>query len=201
MTKDRGPQRGSRGGVEDLGTEPGSRVGAEDLSAFRPSRIWKRMPAERRIEAAELFWSDGDSAEQQVEAVAAIAGHMKFRAKSVFGLPVAKKARYLAGLPTVSDSVAARALVHYHLQRQRAMMGTFLDALGITHEDGLIAAENISRPDREKLKTAVAQLASSHPPDDVALYFATLVSQDPDTWGDLAVAAEAIANVASPSAR
>ena len=40
---------------------------------------------------------------------------MKFRAKSVFGLPVDKKARYLARLPTVSDSVAARALVQYHL--------------------------------------------------------------------------------------
>src|SRR5688572_21630137 len=101
----------------------------EGLSAFRPSRIWKRLPAERRLEAAELFWADEESAEQQVEAVAAIAAHMKFRAKSVFGLPAAKKARYLASLPSISDAVAARALVHYHLQRKRPMMGGFLDAL------------------------------------------------------------------------
>jgi hypothetical protein len=170
-----------------------------DLSAFRPSRIWKRMPAERRIEAAELFWADEESAEQQVEAVGAIAGHMKFRAKSVVGLPVEKKARYLAGLPAVSDSVAARALVQYHLSRQRAMMGAFLDALGIAHDNGLIKEENVAKPDREKLKTAVAELAGSHPPEDVALYFSTLVSQDPDTWGDLAVAAEAITTVTSTS--
>ena len=171
----------------------------EDFSAFRPSRIWKRLPADRRVEAAELFWADEESSEQQVEAVAAIATHMKFRAKSVFGLPVAKKARYLAGLPTVSDAVAARALVHYHLERQRPMMGKFLDALGITHDNGLITEENVSRPDRERMKAAVADLASSHPPEDVALYFATLVSQDPETWGDLAVAAEAIASVSTPS--
>ena len=172
---------------------------SQDLSAFRPSRIWKRLPVERRLEAAELFWSDEESAEQQVEAVNAIAVHMKFRAKSVFGLPVAKLARYLAGLPTVPDTVAARALVHYHLERQRPMMGTFLDAVGIAHENGLITAETLSRPDREKLKAAVAQLASSYPTEDVALYFATLVSQDPDTWGDLAVAAEAMSGVASSS--
>lgn len=164
-----------------------------DYSAFRPSRLWKRMSAERRTEAAELFWTDEQSSEQQVEAVAAIASHMKFRAKSVFGLPTAKRAKYLAGLPAVSDSVAARALVNYHLERQRPMMGAFLDSLGITHDNGLISEETVGRPDRERLKTAVAELASAYPPEDVALYFATLVSQDPDTWGDLAVAADAIA--------
>ena len=164
-----------------------------DYSAFRPSRLWKRMSAERRTEAAELFWTDEQSSEQQVEAVAAIASHMKFRAKSVFGLPAAKRAKYLAGLPTVSDAVAARALVNYHLERQRPMMGAFLDALGIAHDNGLISEETVARPDRERLKTAVAALAASYPTEDVSLYFATLVSQDPDTWGDLAVAADAIA--------
>ena len=170
-----------------------------DLSTFRPSRIWKRLPAERRLEAAELFWADEESGEQQVEAVSAIAGQMKFRAKSVLGLPLAKKARYLANLPSIADTVAARALVHYHLEKQRPMMGAFLDALGIAHENGLITAEQVGRPDQERLKTAVAELASSHPPEDVALYFSTLVSQDPETWGDLAVAAEAIAGAVSSS--
>lgn len=153
------------------------------------------------MEAAELFWADEESADQQVEAVAAIAGHMKFRTKSVIALPVTKKARYLVGLPTISDSVAARALVHYHLERQRPMMAAFLDALEIAHENGLITEETVQKPDRERLKTAVAALASSYPPEDVGLYFATLVSQDPDTWGELAAAAEAIATVGSLSER
>ncbi len=157
------------------------------------------MSAERRIEAAELFWSDDESVDQQVEAVAAISNRMKFREKSVVGLPLAKKARYLASLPTVSEAVASRALVHYHLARQRPMMAAFLDALGIAHDNGLITEENVGRPDRERMKTAVAGLASSYPPEDVALYFATLVSQDPDVWGDLAVAAEAIAAASAPS--
>jgi hypothetical protein len=157
-----------------------------DLSEFRPSRLWKKMSPERRIAAAELFWADEQSTEQQVEAVAALATHMKFRAKSVVALPIEKKARYLATLPGVSDTVAARALVNYHLERQRPMMGSFLDSLGIAHEDGLISEENVLKPDAEKLKTAASELVSKFPQEDVSLYFSTLVSQDPDTWGALA---------------
>jgi hypothetical protein len=170
---------------------------ARDYSGFRPSRIWKRLPPDRRIAAAELFWSDEQSSEQQIEAVAAIADHMKFRAKSVFVLPTGKKARYLAGLPTVSDTVAARALVNYHLERQRPMMGAFLDALGIAHDNGLINDESVAKPDGAKLRSAAIELAGKYPPEDVALYFATLISQDPDTWGALADLPETLVTVAA----
>jgi hypothetical protein len=158
----------------------------QDLTDFRPSKLWKNMPADRRMAAAELFWADEQSTEQQVEAVGALAAHMKFRAKSVIGLPIEKKAKYLATLPAISDIVAARALVNYHLARQRPMMGAFLDALGIAHEDGLISEENVSKPDPDALRKAAAELSTKYPPEDVSLYFKTLVSQDPDTWEMLA---------------
>lgn len=158
----------------------------QDLSEFRPSRLWKKMAPERRLAAAELFWSDEQSTEQQIEAVGALASHMKFRPKSVISLPIEKKAKYLATLPNVADTVAARALVNYHLDRHRPMMGAFLDLLGIAHENGLISEENATKPDADTLKTAAADLASNYPKDDVMLYFSTLVSQDPDMWGPLA---------------
>ena len=157
----------------------------EDLSAFRPSRIWKRMSAERRRVAAEAFWADEQSTEQQVEAVAAIANHMKFRAKSVVGLPLDRKVRYLLGLPQISDSIAARALVGYHLAHQRPMMGGFLDALGIAHEEGLISEDTVGVPEEARLRAAAEEIASKYPAEDVGLYFSTLVSQDPDTWRGL----------------
>ena len=158
----------------------------QDLAAFRPSKLWRRMPLEQRIDAAALFWDDEQSADQQLEAVGSIATHMKFRPRSVLGLPDDRKARYLAGLPNLSDAIAARALVSYHLARQRPMMGDFLDLLGIPHDNGLIAEETVPKPDPEKLKTAVADLAAKYPAADVALYLATLVSQDPETWEGLA---------------
>ena len=156
-----------------------------DYSSFRPSKLWRRLSVERRTDAATLFWSDDQSIDQQLEAVSAIASHMKFRPRSVVDLPIEKKARYLATLPTVADSIAARALVTYHLERQRPMMGTFLDSLGIAHENGLISDETVAKPDDARLKRAAEELASKFAAEDVSLYFATLVSQDPETWGAL----------------
>src|SRR6266550_147983 len=142
-----------------------------DLSNFRPSKLWRRMPLERRIDAAGLFWDDEHSADQQMEAVAAIATHMKFRPRSVVTLAPDKRARYLAQLPTVTDTIAARALVNYHLERQRPMMGAFLDLLGIPHDNGLIADDKVVKPDAAKVKAAAQELATKYPDDDVSLYF------------------------------
>src|SRR5262245_11239435 len=110
----------------------------QDFSDFRPTRVWKRLSAERRLAVAEPFWDDDQSGEQQAEAIAAIALHMKFRTKSVLALPLDKRVKYLSTLPTISDSIVARAMVAYHLDKQRPMMSAFLDLLGITHENGLI---------------------------------------------------------------
>ena len=164
---------------------------AQDYSDFRPSRLWKRMSTKRRMDAAELFWGDEQSTDQQVEAITAIASHMKFRTKSVLALPPEKRVKYLATLPNVSDTIAARALVNYHLERHRPMMAAFLDLLGISHENGLINDEEVAKPDAAKLRAAATELASKYPAEDVALYFATLVSQDTDTWGELAETPEA----------
>lgn len=150
------------------------------------------MPLERRIDAADLFWNDEHAADQQLEAVASIATHMKFRPKSVLGLAPEKRARYLATLPTMSDAIAARALVNYHLERQRPMMGAFLDLLGIAHQNGLISDDNVVKPDAAKVRSAAKELAATYPPEDASLYFATLVSQDPETW-------EALVDVVEPS--
>jgi hypothetical protein len=158
----------------------------QDLSDFRPTRVWKRLSPERRLAVAEPFWSDEQSTEQQAEAIAAIARHMKFRTKSVLTLPVVKRVKYLSTLPTISDSIVARAMVAYHLERQRPMMSAFLDALGISHEDGLIAEETLPKPASAKLHEAAKDLVSKFPVEDVSLYFATLVAQDPETWGELA---------------
>ena len=153
-----------------------------DLTNFRPSKLWRRLPLERRVDAADLFWNDEHSADQQMEAVASIATHMKFRPRSVLSLAPERRAKYLAQLPTISDAIAARALVNYHLERQRPMMGAFLDLVGIAHENGLITEENIAKPETEKVQTAAKELATKFPAEDVSLYLSTLVSQDPETW-------------------
>jgi len=144
------------------------------------------MSAEHRQQAAEAFWRDENASMEQAEAVATIAHRIKFRTKSVIGLPVERKARHLVALPAVSEMVAARLLVSYHLAHQRPMMGSFLDALGIAHEEGLIADDEVQPPGAEKLQAAATAIAGTYPKEDVALYLSTLVWQDPETWGPLA---------------
>jgi hypothetical protein len=153
-----------------------------------PSRIWRRLPLERRMEAARAFWQSEDEASQteQLEAIVALSRHMKFRPQSMQAMPLDKRAKYLAQLPAMTDSIAARALVSYHLAHQRPMMASFLDALGIAHEDGLITAENVEPPARAALGQAAANLTREYPAQDVSLYLSTLHAQDPQTWAGLA---------------
>lgn len=156
----------------------------------RPSDLWKLLTADRKQLTAEAFWRDENASMEHAEVIGYIAQRIKFRAKSVIALPVEKKAKHLLALPAVSELVAARLLVVYHLDQQRPMMGGFLDALGIAHENGLIADEEMEPPSEEKLHAAAKTLAGSFPVDDVAIYLTTLVWQDYDTWGALADAPE-----------
>ena len=156
----------------------------------RPSALWKQLAPERKLQAADAFWRDENAVVEQMEAVAAIAQRIKFRAKSVIGLPVEKKARHLTALAGLSELVAARLLVAYHLAHQRPMMVSFLDALGIAHEGGLINDDDLAPPGADALKSAAATLSSTYPAEDVTLYLSTLVWQDPDTWGALSDTAE-----------
>src|SRR3954452_6843661 len=95
----------------------------------RPSQLWKQLTPERKLQAAEAFWHDEHAAMEQAEAVALIAQRIKFRTKSVVAMPIEKKSRQLAAL-AVSEMIAARLLVAYHLAAQRPLMAGFLDALG-----------------------------------------------------------------------
>lgn len=160
-------------------------VDNEQREIPRPSQLWKQLSAEAKVQAAEAFWSDSNASVEHAEAVVAIAERIKFRPKSVIALPVEKKARHLIAVGVASELVAARLLVAYHLAQQRPMMGAFLDALGIAHEEGLINDENVEAPSDEKLAAAAAAIGAAYPAGDVALYLSTLTWQDPDTWGGL----------------
>jgi len=170
-----------------------------DAPAFpdlpRPSQLWKQLDAEKKQLAADAFWRDEHSANEQAEAIGQIAQRIKFRLKSVIAMPVEKKSHYLLSSPAVSEILAARLLVSYHLAHQRPMMGAFLDALGIAHEQGLIAEEAVKPPSADALKQAAQAIGASYPAPEVSLYLSTLVWQDPDTWGALAELPEASVKV------
>ncbi len=142
------------------------------------------MTQPQKVAAAAAFWSDKEAIDDQMKAVMLIAEKKKFRPKTVVGLDLDRKARHLASLVSLPDTIAARVLVTYHLVEKRPMMGAFLDALGIEHEGGVIKADDVT-PDASKLEAAAATIAGQFPAEDVDLYLHTLICQDPETWGGL----------------
>jgi len=149
-----------------------------------PARMWRNMPAEQRQRVALAFWKDEEAADDQIQAALLIAQQKKFRPKTVVALDDDRKAKHLASIAALPETLAARALVVYHLAEQRPMMAAFLDALGIAHENGLIKDDG-AKPEASKIGPAAAQIAKQFPAEDVRLYLTTLLCQDPETWGAL----------------
>lgn len=146
------------------------------------------MPAARRVEAAEAFWRDTESQDiqaQHAEALALLARRLNFRMRSLQALPVDRRARHLAQIGDLSDAVATRALIAYHFACQRPLMGAFLDALGIAHEEGLIKDEDVAAPAADRLAAAITAVEALYDPADVNLYLRTLASLDGETWTHL----------------
>jgi len=142
------------------------------------------MGADQRLRAARAFWADEQASDDQVQAVMLIAQQKKFRPKFILGLDDERRAKHLASMIGLPEALAARCLVIYHLKDHREMMGAFLDALGLKHDNGLIEDDD-AKPDAEKIGPAVETIAAKYPAEDVSLYLTTLVCQDPETWGGL----------------
>ena len=155
-----------------------------DLSPFHPARLWKQLPEAEKLRAADAFWRDPEGLQQQEEAMVLLVQNLKARPRYIQGLPVERKAQHLARYPGMPDLLAARLLVSYHLAHQRPMMGAFLDAVGIAHENGLITADLDGALSAERVAAGVSALAA-YPPAGVQLYLATLLAQDPESWKEL----------------
>jgi hypothetical protein len=154
----------------------------------RPSQLWKALSPDQRTVAAQAFWSDDSQSgtpAEHLEAVVLLARRMNFRPKSMQAMPVERRAKLLAQVGDLSDTIAARALIAYHFAAQRPLMAAFLDALGIAHDNGLITADEVTAPPADRLAEAVRTLRTSFPPADVDLYVRTLSALDGETWGAL----------------
>lgn len=141
------------------------------------------MPTEKRLVAATAFWEDEHGRDQQVEMIVTLARKLNFRPKSVQQLSVERRAKLLATMTDVSEAVATRGLIGYHLAAERPLMATFLDAVGLEHDNGLITADDVETPEPEKIAAGVAAIKTAFPADAVRLYLHTLLVLDGDTWG------------------
>lgn len=160
-------------------------VGSIDLEQhLTPARLWTHLRPEERSRAALAFYvqAKDDRASRQT-ADLAIARALRFREASVKKLAPEKKAGYLARLVPADDVLAAALLHALHLEHRRPLLGAFLDAFGIEHEDGVVKAESSAPPpEPAKVASAAEALFGDFPEAEVLVYLASLLAIEPDTW-------------------
>jgi len=160
--------------------------------AFHPTatRLWKSLPPEERRAAAATFFTEPPQ-ELAGAALTALVKARNLRPQAARALAPDAQARILATVLDPGEPLAQGLLVSLHLGHRRALLGAFLDALSLPHEEGVLKEEADSAPpvDVERAKAAVAAL-SSYPPTEVRTYLNTLWLQDPDRWAALESAPE-----------
>lgn len=157
------------------------------------TRLWKRLPPQERLAAAQHFWQQPPQ-ELLGTALGAIVKARRLRPQVARSLPPEARARALAMLLDPGEPLAAALLVALHLGERRALLVAFLDALGLPHEEGLLGeeADRQPAPTPDAVRSALRPLLASFPAAELSVYLNTLWLQDPERWAALPEAADAL---------
>lgn len=160
---------------------------------FEPSplRLWKSLDRATRVEAARAFWHR-PTEEAAVAAAREVVSILRVRPQAFHKIPIEQRVRAVAGLAHPPESLADSLLLSLHVDARRELLAAFLDALGIAHEQGLIA-EDTELPEItvDAVRALAPALVEAHGADAVRVYWNALWLQDPERWAALeTVAAE-----------
>jgi len=82
------------------------------------------------------------------------------------------------------ELAAANLIRAWLLKKYKSMLGDFLDALGITHKDGVVD-DLPADMDEAKLRQAVDALLAKYPPEAVAVYLNAFSQMNEVEWPSL----------------
>jgi hypothetical protein len=149
-------------------------------------KLWKALTVAERTDALRAAFAADEQGAIALRAAQALIKAKRYRPQTVAAMNAAKLATELAPVPIDDTALIDAALIDLHFAHRRPMMGAFLDAAGIPHEDARLPEDTSTlSPSPESLRAAADTLAASYPLDDVYVYFLTLALQDENTWGAL----------------
>jgi hypothetical protein len=123
-------------------------------------KLWKRLTREDRLAAAQQFFTQPP--------------------QEVYGTALG------ASVLDPGEPLAGSLLVALHMGDRRPLLGAFLDAVGLPHEDGLLKDDADGVPfTAESAKKGVVALLAAYPREQVEVYLNTLWLQDPEHWAPL----------------
>lgn len=148
-------------------------------------RLWRTLPREERLEAARAFW-ERPTEEAAVAAAQEVVKILRVRPQAFHKVPLDQRVRAVAGLATPPESLAEALLLSLHVGARRPLLGAFLDALAIPHEEGLIDEETeVAPPTETAARAALASLRADHSDAAIRLYWNALWLQDRERWAAL----------------
>lgn len=163
------------------------------------TRVWKHLPPQDRLAATNGFFAEVP-AELAGVALGALAKARNMRPQAARRLPQDAQARILATVLEPGEPLAQGLLVALHLAGRRPLLGAFLDALALPHEDGVLKEENEGAPVTPDQARSALQALSAFPREQVLTYLNTLWLQDPVRWAALEAAAGEAAADEAPAA-
>ncbi len=138
----------------------------------RMMELWAEAAAREKNERKRLDWHLGE-----------LARLMGMRPVWVRRQPREKQLQWLAERAhgvIVSPDLWHELFVRFYAAERRALMGDFLDALGIPHENGMIRENPPGHPDVPALIRAMNVIHERHPENQVRHYLRTLIRIDAD---------------------
>jgi hypothetical protein len=149
------------------------------------TRLWKNLAPEERLAAATTFFAEPPP-ELAGTALGALVKARHMRPQAARALPPEAQARILATVLDPGEALAQGLLVSLHLGHRRPLLGAFLDALSLPHEEGVLKEEDATpAPVSEAAARAALGALGAFAPDQVRAYLNTLWLQDPERWAAL----------------
>ncbi len=147
--------------------------------------VWGLMADDECHEAATALWRDADR-ESRAALEVALAKEMKFRPQSLRRLPAERIATRLVRMAdTLPDTVLFQFLFHLHMAMRREVMIEFLDAVGLSHNEGVLEIEDDTEAPEASIVIPAAQALYDKNEHEAVIYLATLRVADPSFWNAL----------------
>ena len=149
------------------------------------NRVWRQLPNEIRVAVSQTFWAVSKGAEKQF-LIATLAKAKNLREVFVRKSPIERLVNWTASTQSLPDPIVDDLLKKYLLHEHRAVIGSFLDLLNISHSEGMIEENfDYATLTNERVLEAARRLLASgdrtgseHPVDSA-------MTAAPTRWGNI----------------
>ena len=124
------------------------------------------------------------------QALGAAAAAMKARPQYMVRQPLERRAQAVrrALARVVANDVAEELLAAYFLDCRKELLGEWLDAVGLEHEEGVLQEDAPPQPDEAALRTALEKYRAGGEPEERELLLRAFAAQRAVDWPALEAA-------------